>query len=211
MSTTATNTTENTELRLFAGIKFYLFALRMKENIKEQNAHKQLYAALKDLDNDWYQPTDSEDRRIQFVQQGEMLICRSTVEPVGVQSIMIEQTVTVGETLDIRVRLPMMRRHRNEKGTRFIPIKKEDKTEFYTALLNRNGMEVKNLKWYGALDNTVFFIKNKHTVAIPVDDIKATVTITDAKAFASSLLYGIGRCKTYGCGMISVIEGSTHE
>lgn len=187
---------------------FHVFALGLSEDIKEKNAHQQLYAALKNLDGDWYEPQGTEPRRIQFVQLGSHLACRSTVKPEGVSSITIEISAKAEQVCDIKVRLPTLRRERDEnsKVKGCIAIEKKDKVGFYSNILNRNGMETLDLVWEAAIDETIFFSKNKVTVAVPVDDIQATVKIKDVFKFIDAILHGVGRYKTYGCGMISIID-----
>ncbi len=200
------NTNTNTMASESIKAQFYLFAMRLTEELNKKNAHDQLYSSLKSLGSEWYQPAKDEDRRIQFVQIGSLLACRSTVKPEGVDFALIEVKASAGDSLDIKVRLPMMHRYRDENGAKYMPIKKEDKVKLYTELLERNGMKVESLAWRGAFDETIYFTKKKNKVAIPVDDIKALVRIEDADKFSHSLLHGIGRCKTYGCGMISIID-----
>lgn len=184
----------------------YSFGLCMKKPLTEKNAHDQLYDAFKPLRDDWYQAQGDENRRIQFIQKDDALLCRSSVEPKGLPFKQNEIEITDGEKIKIVVRLPAMRRLKKNEITRSVPIKQEDKDDYYSAILNRNGMEVDVIDWEERRENTVFFTNKKKKVTIPVDDVVAIVTITDAEDFIKSMQQGVGRYKTYGCGMIEILK-----
>lgn len=184
----------------------YLFGLHLSKSLADANAHDQLYEAFKPLKDDWYQATDDESRRIQFIQKENALVCRSSVEPRGLEFLAEHVEVSNGDQIKVNIRLPAMRRLKRNNVTRTIPIKKEDKVEYYSGILNRNGISVDKLEWVGRPANTVFFTQKKAKVAIPVDDVSAVITITDAAAFINAMQCGVGRYKTYGCGMIVIVK-----
>lgn len=184
----------------------YSFGLCMEKPLVEKNAHDQLYDAFKPLKDDWYQAKGNENRRIQFIQKDDVLLCRSSVEPRGIAFNEKEIKVTDGDKLKIVVRLPAMRRLKKNDVTRSVPIKSEDKDDYYSGILNRNGMEVIAVDWEEKRENTVFFTNKKAKVTVPVDDVFAIITVTDADAFIESMQQGVGRYKTYGCGMIEILR-----
>lgn len=187
-------------------VTVYTFGLCMKHPLSEKNAHDQLYDEFKHLKDDWYQAQGDESRRIQFIQKDNALLCQSSVEPKGLAFNKKEIKVTIGDRVKIRVRLPALRRLKKDNVTRMIPIKSEDKDDYYSSILERKGVEVYAIDWEEKRENTIFFTNNKRKVAIPVDDVDAIVLVTDLDAFINSIQQGVGRYKTYGCGMIEVVK-----
>ena len=184
----------------------YSFALIMPKPLTERNAHNQLYDMLKTLKSDWYQAKDDENRRILFVQHSNALLCRSSNKPQGVAFKKEVKEVTTGDRIKISVRLPAMRRFRQKGITRLIPIELEDRDDYYSGILSRNGVEVDSIEWLPNPDSTIFFKSGKTMVTVPVDDVSAWVSVKDAEMFVEAILRGVGRYKTYGCGMISIIK-----
>lgn len=192
--------------------KSYMFAITLSEPIREKNTHDQLYEALLATPGNWYQAQPNEPRCIQFIRKGNFLICRSTRKPPS--DIALEETLEVSgsDYMQIDVRLPKSRRtdrdHPRGKG-KSIPLHDHELADYFKALLSRHGMGVLSLDIKPAHDHNIFFTVNKAVVDIQTCDVRATVKITNAADFESAYLYGIGRYKTYGCGMIQAnkIEG----
>lgn len=184
----------------------YSFALIMPKPLTERNAHNQLYDMLKPLKSDWYQARDNETRRILFVQHHNALLCKSSVMPEGVAFKEEVNEVTTGDRIKISVRLPAMRRFRQKGVTKLIPIEFEDRDDYYSGILSRSGADVDSIEWLPNPDSTIFFKSGSTMVTIPVDDVSAWVSVKDAELFAEAIVRGVGRYKTYGCGMISIIK-----
>ena len=109
--------------------------------------------------------------------------------------------VATGDRIKISVRLPAMRRFRQKGVTKLIPIEFEDRDDYYSGILSRSGAEVDSIEWLPNPDSTIFFKSGSTMVTIPVDDVSAWVSVKDAELFAEVIVRGVGRYKTYGCGM----------
>lgn len=185
--------------------KTYTFAITLTQAVESRNVHDQLYDALLATDGSWYQSENNEPRCIQFVRKGDFLICRSIRNPPD--GIALEEVLEVSNNdyMQIEVRLPKSRRthaeHPRGKG-KSVPLHHHETTTYFKDLLSRHGMGVLNIDVKPAYNHNVFFKANGATVDIQTCNVTATVKITDAKAFESAYLYGVGRYKTYGCGMI---------
>ena len=188
----------------------YSFAFGLSQPLSKRNAHDQLYTALMAEKGDWYKPRD-EARCIQFVQKvndtGQaFLICRSNTQPTNTNLFFKENVISVatGETIKVDVRLPAMRRLVQQSKTRMKPILDGDKESYYGAILERFGMRVNAVGWASVPASTIFFTKKSRKVTIPVDDVTAQIEVIDAELFIQAFRSGVGRYKTYGCGMIHV-------
>lgn len=184
------------------------FAITLTEPLDKKNIHDQLYEALAQTGGDWYQPAVDEKRRIQFVKKSEFLVCRSTHKPAAAISLEKSIEVSNGDHLRLEVRLPTIKRTLDGdprgKG-KTVPLSQEEKAPFFTNLLTKNGMGVLSLTHKYSPGNDVSF-KSSVKVVIDTCDVTAMIEITDAEKFMDAYLYGIGRYRTYGCGMLNVTK-----
>ena len=115
--------------------------------------------------------------------------------------------VNVADQLRVECTLACSRRHRNDNGRDVErPVPATDVAEFAAEVLGRNGMSAEGVELKGYQKRWIdhprgeFFIIEGRVVA--------DVQITDTAAFAKAYLHGVGRKKTYGFGMIEVIDDS---
>ncbi|WP_339343535.1 type I-E CRISPR-associated protein Cas6/Cse3/CasE [uncultured Psychrobacter sp.] len=184
------------------------FAITLTEPLDKKNIHDQLYEALAKTDGDWYQPAENETRRIQFVKKSEFLVCRSTHKPTSAISLEKSIEVSNGDHLRLEVRLPGSKRtlEGDPRGKgKTVPLLPDEKTPFFTDLLSKNGMGVLSLTHKYSPGNDIAF-KSSVNVVIDTCDVTAMIEVTDAEKFMNAYLYGVGRYKTYGCGMLNVTK-----
>lgn len=190
----------------------YSFALALTEPLDKKNTHDQLYDALAQVGGDWYQPAVGEPRRVQYAKKAGFLICRSTHKPTA--AIALEETIEVsnGDILNVELRLPASSRtppgHPRGKN-KMEPLKEEDKIPYFSQLLSKHGMGVLSMTQKHSFDNNIQFKGASARVVIHTCDVVATVKVMDVEAFINAYQLGVGRYKTYGCGMLNItkIEG----
>jgi len=190
----------------------YSFALALTEPVDKKNTHDQLYDGLAKIGGEWYQPAAGEQRRIQYVKKADFLICRSTHQPTA--AIYLEESIEVsnGDYLKIELRLPASSRtppgHPRGKN-KIEPLKDADKVPYFSQVLSKHGMGVLSMTQKPAVGNSIYFNANGHKVLIKTCDVVATIKVTDIDAFINAYKNGVGRYKTYGCGMLNItkIEG----
>lgn len=194
----------------FVAATVWSFGFGLAEPLSKINAHDQLYVALNNEKGDWYDAKGNESRRLQFVQKSnhngqDFLLCRSNTQPENTNLFYQEQTINVkkGESIKLSVRLPAVRRFVHKGKTSMRTILDSDKDDYYSGVLERFGMKVLTIAWAAAPESTVVFNKKNSKVVIPVNDVAAHVEIVDAKIFIEAICNGVGRYKTYGCGMIN--------
>lgn len=188
----------------------YSFGFGLAEPLAEKNAHDQLYIALNNEKGDWYDAKGSESRRLQFIHKSngngqEFLLCRSNAQPHTTNLFYRAESMAVstGDKVKISVRLPAVRRLAQKGKTSMRSILDSDKDDYYSGILERFGMRVITIAWASAPESTIVFTKKKSKVVIPVNDVAANVEIVDAEKFIDAFCTGVGRYKTYGCGMIN--------
>lgn len=187
----------------------YSFALALTEPLDKKNTHDQLYEALAKVGGDWYQPAANEQRRIQYVKKADFLICRSTHKPTA--AIALEETTEVsnGDFLNVEVRLPASSRtppgHPRGKN-KIEPLKEEDKIPYFSSLFAKHGMGVLSMTQKPSFGNNIQFKGKGAQVVVRTCDVVATVKVTDVDAFINAYQLGLGRYKTYGCGMLNITK-----
>lgn len=188
-----------------ASTEVYTFGVHLTESIRKKNTHDQLYKALEKLGDDWYQPEQGEQRRIQFLQANNTLICRSNKQPVGIEYKKTQFCVSDGDTLKLKVRLPALYREKiTEKKSKTRLLGDDEKEAIYTSILERIGVTCDLLVWVNNPAVTVEFKKGGNKVILPLDEVVAVVEVVDSEKFIYAINNGIGRFKTYGCGMVRI-------
>lgn len=68
--------------------------------------------------------------------------------------------------------------------------------------IERNDFDVVHTRWYEFQKSK----NDKQTVTIRTAVFEGLLTVTDAELFCTALTQGIGRAKSYGCGLMTVIR-----
>ena len=114
-------------------------------------------------------------------------------------------SVHAGDRLRLECPLACSRRHKGENGCDVErPVPALEVPEFAASVLGRFGMSPESVDVQSYQRR--FVRKPAKDFFVVQAGIIANVTITDPALFAQAYLYGVGRKKTYGFGMLEVID-----
>ena len=114
-------------------------------------------------------------------------------------------SVRVGDTLRIECPLSCSQRQKNAEGRdveKWIPA--TNVPDYGAAVIERFGMSAESVRFHSYQRRWI--PKPSGEFFVMQANILADVTITDPEKFAQGYLYGVGRKKTYGLGMMEVID-----
>lgn len=127
-----------------------------------------------------------------------------------------------GQTWRFRLRANPVRSSNKEKdgqtgrGKVFAHVTQQQQKEWligraqaYGFFLKEDTFDVVNTEWKKFRKEK----GNKREVTLRIADFEGILTISDAECFKKTLLFGIGRAKAYGCGLLTIArwEGNYNE
>lgn len=178
---------------------------------QKKSAHQVLFKNLNSLDNDTQWLSKScEQRIVQFVAFPDMVIARLNKEPNHIVCQKLEKTFTIGQEIELTVKLCGSLERKKKKGQDGVTVLEgkilndEERHEFTKQILSRAGLEIIGLV-IQETDNIKFF-KNKRVVQIKTFEAYAKCKIVNLESFSTAWNLGVGKRRTWGCGMLRVKE-----
>lgn len=170
------------------------------------------YAALKALQDtgqeDWWTAQEGEKRRIQLYRQHHkdpLIVLRFNVEPpADFNAKKVEYEVHKGDKVKVAVLLPGLHQNRIEDATTGegrLYMTSSERLAAMQRFATRMGIESSSLKHE---QRSPIYVKPSKGKKVVKPSFEAFIegVIVDEAAFADAVLYGIGRSKTFGFGLI---------
>lgn len=178
---------------------------------QKKSAHQVLFKNLNSLDdNTQWLSNSCEQRIVQFVAFPDMVIARLNKEPKHIICQKIEKTFTLEQEIELTVKLCGSLERKKKTGQDGITVlegkilNEEERHELAKQILLRAGLEIIGLVTQET-DNIKFF-KNKRVVQIKTFEAYAKCRIVNLESFSAAWYAGVGKRRTWGCGMLRVKE-----
>lgn len=188
----------------------WLVQFKMNTDNKK-SAHQVLFKNLSSLDDKtkWLS-NEYENRVVQFVSYPGQVIARLNKEPLHIICQKIETNFALNQEVKIVVKLcGSLERKKKVIDNHVIQIEgkilnTDERINLAKHLLNKAGLEVSGL----AIQDTdnIRFYKHHRLIQLKTFEAFATCSIRDLESFVQAWNIGIGKRRTWGCGMLRVIE-----
>lgn len=188
----------------------WLVQFKMNSDNKK-SAHNVLFKNLSSLDDSTKWLSNAPDNRIvQFVSYPGQVIARLNKEPLHVICHKIDNTFNEGAEIKIAVKLcGSLERKKKLVNNAAVMLEgkilnDDEKLSLANSLLKRAGLDVLGV----AINDTenIKFFKNNRQVQIKTFEAFATCKILDLHSFINAWNTGVGKRRTWGCGMLRLIE-----
>jgi hypothetical protein len=192
-------------------IEHWLVRFGIDSDNQHKSAHEILFKNLNSLDDKTKWLSNSSDQRVvQFVAYPEHVIARLNKEPRHVICLKVQKTFSTDQEIELAVKLcGSLEKKKKIIGTEVKVsngriLTDDEKLEFAENILIKSGLNVLGLAIQDS--ENIKFVKNKRIVQIKTFEVHAKCKIIDLDKFVEAWNIGIGKRRTWGCGMLRVRE-----